>query len=130
MVKFNKLEEDNVTLRSELTASQEKCQNIQREYEAEQATSKQTADLAESLQEKLDNELKRVENLGKTLDDEHANLKQIQKTLNEAQQENTIIKVNILFKVDFSLHPPRFKQVLSIFQHFGRKIVKYSASKQ
>ena len=94
MIKFNKLEEDNLTLRSELTASQEKCQNIQKEYEAEQATSKKTADLAKGLQEKLDNELKRVENLGKTLDDEHANLKQIQKTLNEAQQENTIIKVN------------------------------------
>ena len=87
-------QQENSSLRSEVMKNQEICQNIQKELEAEQANSRKTSDFAISLQEKLDSELKRVENLGKTLDNEHASLKQMQQSLNLAQQEKDAIKVS------------------------------------
>ena len=94
MDKFTIAQEDNASCRSELTANLEKYQDIQKQYESEQCTSEKNADLAQSLQEKFDNELKRVEDLNKKLDDEHAKLKQIQQSLDTAQQENAVIKVS------------------------------------
>ena len=82
-------------LRSELTANQEKYQNIQKEYESEQAISRKNAELNKNLEGKLDTQFKRVEDLVKKLGDEHSNLKQVQQSLNSAQQENSIIKVNL-----------------------------------
>jgi chromosome segregation ATPase len=93
MVVLN-LQEDNAALRSELTENQEKYQNIQKDYESEQETSRKNAELNKNLEGKLDTQLGRVESLVKKLGDEHSNLKQVQQSLDMAQQENANIKVN------------------------------------
>merc|ERR1712156_312058 len=94
MVVLN-LQEDVAALRSELTANQEKYQNIQKEYESEQAISRKNAELNKNLEGKLDTQFKRVEDLVKKLGDEHSNLNQVQQSLNSAQQENSIIKAEL-----------------------------------
>ena len=93
MVVLN-LQEDNAVLKSELSSNQEKYLNVQKEYESEKANAKKSANLANTLQGKLDGELKRVEELVKKLGDEHSNLKQVQQSFGMVQQENTVFKVH------------------------------------
>ena len=93
MVVLN-LQEDNAVLRSELSENQEKYLNVQKQYELEQANANKNANLANTLQGKLDGELKRVEELVKKLGNEHSNLKKVQQSFDLVQQENADYKVN------------------------------------
>ena len=82
-----KHDQENTALRSELAANQEKYQNLQKEYESEQATGRRNA---ESLQGKLDNELKRVDSIRIELAQEKAIVRDMKLDQDRQKAQNQV----------------------------------------